>query len=228
MLKSERAALAQVNAIYYDLNKKGKKFLDEDFGPRGANDEEGSKLSMYKKGTIPCPGYPKPETVKWVSAEEMNLNGKTPQFVDDGAGANDVKQGSLGDCWFIGALSVIVTRDELLRGGQRGLQIDPDVIIDRELASALSKGVYPPIFHRFRMKGIYVLRFFKNFEWVYVIIDDRLPVNDETKRPVFGSCTNAHELWVARIEKAYAKLHGCYEQLISGYIDEGIFDLTAF
>jgi len=41
--------------------------------------------------------------------------------VDDGAGANDVKQGSLGDCWFISALSVIVSRDELLRGGRRGM-----------------------------------------------------------------------------------------------------------
>jgi len=27
-----------------------------------------------------------------------------------------VKQGKIGDCWFIGALSVIATRDELLRG----------------------------------------------------------------------------------------------------------------
>jgi hypothetical protein len=24
------------------------------------------------------------------------------------------------------------------------------------------------------------------------------------------------------IEKAYAKMHGCYENLISGYVDEGI------
>ena len=183
---------------------------------------------MYKKGEIPCPGYPKPETVEWLSAEEICPPGTAPQFVDDGAGANDVKQGALGNCWFISALSVIVTRDELLRGGQRGLELDPDMIIDRELASALSKGVYPPIFHRFRMKGIYVLRFFKNFEWIYVIIDDRLPVNIESKQPVFGTCIKTHELWVALIEKAYAKLHGCYEQLISGYIDEGVFDLTAF
>ena len=40
-----------------------------------------------------------------------------PKFIDDGLAANDVKQGKLGDCWFIGALSVIATRDELLRGG---------------------------------------------------------------------------------------------------------------
>ena len=183
---------------------------------------------MYKNGNIPVVGYPKPETVKWVRPEEMNTSGKPPQFVDDGAGANDVVQGSLGDCWFISALSVIVTRDELLRGGQRGLIIDPDVIIDRDIASALSKGVYPPIFHRFRMKGIYVLRFFKNFEWIYVIIDDRIIVDRKTALPVFGSCTNKNEIWVPLIEKAYAKLHGCYENLISGYVDEGIQELTGF
>jgi len=212
MLRSEKAALAQVRAIYYGLKEKGKKkFHDEDFGSRGAGDKEGSALSMYKKGTIPCPGYPEPETVEWVSAAEICPPGTAPQFVDDGAGANDAKQGALGDCWFIGALSVIVTRDELLRGGRQGLQYDPDMIIDQDLASALSMGVYPPIFHRFRMKGIFVLRFFKNFEWIYVIIDDRLPVNIESKQPVFGSCVKPHELWVALIEKAYAKVHGCYE-----------------
>ena len=85
------------------------------------------------------------------------------------------------------------------------------MIIDKDLASALSMGVYPPIFHRYRLCGIYVMRFFKNFEWVYVIIDDRLPISKAKKTTVFGSCTNAHELWVALIEKAYAKLHGCYE-----------------
>jgi len=33
-----------------------------------------------------------------------------------GASANDVEQGAIGDCWFIGAMSVLATRDELLVG----------------------------------------------------------------------------------------------------------------
>ena len=37
-------------------------------------------------------------------------------------------------------------------------------------------GAYPPIFHWLRQFGIYVIRFYKNYEWRYVIVDDRLPV----------------------------------------------------
>jgi len=61
-----------------------------------------------------------------------------------------------------------------------------------------------------------------------VIIDDRIPVDKVTNKPVFGHCLDPKEMWVGLIEKAYAKLHGCYENLISGYVDEGIQELTGF
>jgi calpain len=166
-------------------------------------------------------GLPEPADVEWVYPE--TYCGKTPvQFVDDGAASADCIQGNLGDCWFISAMSVLATRDELLVGGRRGMELDPDMIVDQEIAALLSKGVYPPIFHRYRKIGLYVIRIFKNFTWIYVSVDERLPGDHKTQKPVFGHCLEQHEIWTAIIEKAYAKLHGCYENLISGYVDEGI------
>ena len=82
------------------------------------------------------------------------------------------------------------------------------------------------MFHLYRKKGLYVFKFFKNFKWLYVIVDDRLPT--KAGKPIFGSCSQLNELWVPLIEKAYAKLHGCYEALISGFIDDALTELTGF
>lgn len=37
-------------------------------------------------------------------------------FIYEGATSSDVKQGMLGDCWFISALSLIASNDDLIRG----------------------------------------------------------------------------------------------------------------
>lgn len=72
-------------------------------------------------------------------------------------------------------MASIAQRDELIVGGKSGLEYDPDMIVDKEIAVCLSKGTFPPIFHKYRAKGLYVLRIFKNFNWIYVIVDERLP-----------------------------------------------------
>lgn len=45
---------------------------------------------------------------------------------------------------------------------------------------------------------------------------------------MFVSCNDQEELWAPLIEKAYAKLFGCYEALRSGNIDEGLVDMSGF
>ena len=125
-------------------------------------------------------------------------------------------------------MSVLATRDDLIRGGTDYVRPEMKQLIDNEMAQLLSMGVFPPIFHRFREKGIYCLRFFKEFRWRYIIVDDRLPVYKGNNSLVFGRCTDAAELWVPLIEKAYAKLFGCYQTLISGFIDDGLADMTGF
>lgn len=79
---------------------------------------------------------------------------------------------------------------------------------------------------KFQEFGIYVLRFFKDCNIIFVIIDDRLPIKSKDGRLIFASCKNSNELWVPFIEKAYAKLHGCYKSLIGGYTHYGLADMT--
>jgi hypothetical protein len=178
---------------------------------------------------LPQKGYPLPEDVIWRSASHVvpkdmtSKPGFKMEFVDGGASSNDCNQGDLGDCWFISALGVCAARDALLMGGREGLIPDPDMIVDKEIAMLMCNGIYAPIFHKFRTRGLYILRYFKNMEWIYVMIDDRLPIDKNKNKTIFAhSGGGPQEMWVSLIEKGYAKLHGCYGNLISGYIDEGV------
>lgn len=102
------------------------------------------------------------------------------------------------------------------------------MIIDAEIANKLCQGVYPFIFQKFSQIGLYILRFYKNYQWIYVLVDQRIPVDKTTKKPIYGHCRNINELWIPLIEKAYAKLNGCYENLVAGFVDQAIHDLTGY
>ncbi|OQS03518.1 cysteine protease family C02 [Thraustotheca clavata] len=126
-------------------------------------------------------------------------------FRDGLVSSGDVIQGNLGDCWFLGAISVLATRSDLLAE-----------VFWRE--------------DQYKNHGLFVCRFMKDFSWHYVIIDDRIPVfgytNNRAGKPFFARCSDPNELWVPLIEKAYAKLHASYEALIGGYLDVALSDLT--
>jgi hypothetical protein len=80
----------------------------------------------------------------------------------------------------------------------------------------------------FKEYGLYVLRFYKDCSVMFVIIDDRLPVKEKDGKLIFATNKDPNELWVPLIEKAYAKLHGCYKSLIGGYTHFGLADMTGF
>ena len=58
------------------------------------------------------------------------------------------------------------------------------------------------------------------------MIDDRIPC-DQTDTPLYARSKDAQQIWVLLIEKAYAKLHGCYEALCNGTMTYALRDLTS-
>ena len=131
----------------------------------------------------------------------------------------------LGDCYFISALSIISQDDGYLRGFFLPSPENMNDGVTAEEYQGMRSGLWPPIFHFLAQYGIYVIRFFKNFKWRYVVIDDRIPCK-EGGEIIYARCKMANELWVPLIEKAYAKLHNCYQQLVAGDIGQALADMS--
>jgi hypothetical protein len=64
-------------------------------------------------------------------------------------------------------------------------------------------------------KGAYMIKFNKFLKDVYVIVDDQIPV-DNHDNFVFAKSEDPEEIWPSIVEKAYAKLYGGYNNIVSG------------
>lgn len=137
--------------------------------------------------------------VTWTRAKDI------PALVDDlgklhiFAGAiepNDIKQGQIGDCYFLSSLAALAEHPDRIR----------NMFVQQEAAE----------------NGLYATRMFKNGLQMYVAVDDRFPCKGDA---VAFARSNGPELWVLLLEKMWAKLHGCYDRIAGGLEYETIRDL---
>ena len=169
---------------------------DDFTGVEIIDDEEVKFATLEDKRGI-LPGMPLPKEVEWISPRELlqrkvaaghqQYNDMIPVFIDeDGATANDVLQSKyLGDCWFISALTLISQKDAYLRGAFIADQNNIGEIDDME-AKQMINGVYPPMFHNLAKYGIYVMKFFKDGKYRFVVIDDRIVVRKDTDEIIYS------------------------------------------
>ena len=131
----------------------------------------------------------------------------------------DVRQGILGDCYFLGALSVVASHQDLL------FSIFPDLSSDLVVASEVIDDARPNE-QQVNKEGLYAVRFWREGRWHIVVVDDRVPVNS-SGRPCFAQLPeHGCEIWALIAEKAFAKLNGSYEAIIAGHENEALQDIT--
>lgn len=141
------------------------------------------------------PGYDC--TVGKPASWKRNANMSHPCVVKDAAAFSDVKQGSIGDCFFVAALAAIASaRKSFLRQAL--------VAYDMEV-------------------GVYGVMFCEEMHFTYVIIDDYLAVRSSSSIKYARSSESRKELWVSILEKAYFKHMTCLEMCDGGHGGDAIF-----
>ncbi|KAK8840122.1 hypothetical protein M9Y10_031060 [Tritrichomonas musculus] len=187
---------SQYRNILLEYKRTGKKFVDKNFHPTLKVEE--SRIYIDDS----------PES--WKRVENMY---KVPLFQEDLISPDFIKQGELGDCYFIASLSRIARQSYLV-----------PAIFDTATPNQILGRVRDTI----NIKCGAVVIYFNCFGLkTPVLIDTFLPLKYDQLQ--FSSPINENvSPWFCLVEKAYAKLYGSYSNIIGGTLPYAIYNLFGY
>jgi len=154
--------------------------------------------SIYVDPRSPMPALAG-KRIEWKRPDALSKGG-APALFKDGTDPGDIVQGAVGDCFFLSSAAILAS--------SKSAHLLHKLFIKTQYFSA----------------GMVGVRFFKDGAWVDIAIDTTIPtLNGE---PVFVKMEDPSEFWMIMLEKAYAKIHGCYESLDGGHMNEALTDMT--
>ena len=136
---------------------------------------------------------------KWMRPEAI-FNTSNYIILPEEISPNDIVQGCLNDLYFLSVLGSLCKCPRIIE----------KLFFIKEKTKEHLYGVY------FNIHG----------QWKLVLIDDFFPISDEKnhKKFVFSHCKNK-EIWVNLLEKAWAKVNGCYAQIGGKFSPYEIYDI---
>ncbi len=143
-------------------------------------------------------------------------------LIEGGTDADDVHVGIFRNGWLLSALMMLAAVGE---EGSEKLQVMQNFIQRKTLTGDLTANT---------SVGAYIVRLFKECQWVPVLLDDLFPMlQHEYWTDVNAGMAVAHsaygrELWVPLLEKCFAKFYGSYSALNEGYVHHALEELTGF
>jgi len=151
-------------------------------------------LYWYDAGEIGSDMDKVDEYVTWMRVSDSSFPGKSfwgPNKKASDITPTDINQGYIGNCWIMAAVSALAEHDH---------RIDEYMVSDK-------------IDYE---NGIYAMNFYSLGVPYTQIIDDRLPMNGNNT--IFAGLGKDGSVWMALVEKFYAKWYGNYQHLVGGWM----------
>lgn len=173
----------------------------EDEGEIFEDDEFPAKIESIF-GTIPKAERPKWGTFCWLTPDDF-FGPHSYKLFEDKIEPADIKQGALGDCYFLSCLASLAEDEKRIR------------------KLFLSNGRQDPL----KNQGCYCVEILTDGLRRPIYVDNYFPCVNKIKGPCFTRA-NGNELWVMVLEKAWAKVYGGYGTIEAGLTSETLHDLT--